>query len=143
MGARSRRGLNSSSTFGPFLPNYLRPLRVPTEELFFGNMRILNAWIALITLALNFAARTAFAQSTDTATPILWDPGLTHEGTRVISYTTDVATNVLFRITTANPSLGAWRTALTVLAGEANVYLSRGVAPTITSFDFKSDRAGS
>ncbi|MGZ8898970.1 MAG: hypothetical protein ACXW3Z_02655, partial [Limisphaerales bacterium] len=77
------------------------------------------------------------------AEPILWDPGLTHEGTRAVSNSTEIATNYLYRVTTANPSVGAWRTALTVHQGEAHLYLSRGVVPTTTRYDFKSDRAGS
>ncbi|MGZ8938523.1 MAG: hypothetical protein ACXW32_04860, partial [Limisphaerales bacterium] len=66
------------------------------------------------------------------AEPILWDPGLTHEGTRAVSNSTEIATNYLYRVTTANPSVGAWRTALTVHQGEAHLYLSRGVVPTTT-----------
>src|SRR5688500_8611463 len=77
------------------------------------------------------------------AQTILWDPGLTHEGTRVVSNATEIATNYLYKVTTANPSVGAWRTALKVHAGEAHLYISRGVVPTTTAHAFKSDRAGS
>ncbi|HEY6227719.1 MAG TPA: hypothetical protein VI282_11415, partial [Verrucomicrobiae bacterium] len=107
-------------------------------------MRIINASAALITLVLQLLVRTTFATlPADNATPILWDPGATHEGTRVVTNTTAVATNLLFRITTANPALGAWRTALNVTAGEADLYLSRGVPPTTSKYDFKSARPGS
>lgn len=74
---------------------------------------------------------------------LTWDPGLTHEGTRVYTNTTTGPTNLYFRVTTANPSLGAWRTALKVHSGEAHLYLSRGVTPTPTLADFKSERVGS
>src|SRR5688572_12871324 len=106
-------------------------------------MRSLKACILVLTVAFSFLAKPALATTPPASVPILWDPGLTHEGTRVISNSTDVATNVLYRITTANPSVGAWRTALKVHAGEAHVYLRKGQVPTITAFDFKSDRPGS
>jgi hypothetical protein len=106
-------------------------------------MRIINASAALITLVLQLLVRTFASPPADNATPILWDPGSTHEGTRVVTYTADVATNVLYRITTANPALGAWRTALNVTAGEADLYISRGVPPTTSKYDFKSARVGS
>src|SRR3954468_7084070 len=107
-------------------------------------MRILNARLFLVALALHLLGRFTFATPpSDNAIPMLWDPGLTHEGTRAVTNSTTVATNYLFRITTANPSLGAWRTALTVTAGDANLYMSRGVPPTTTKFDFASNKAGS
>jgi uncharacterized repeat protein (TIGR02543 family) len=72
-----------------------------------------------------------------------WDPGTTHEGTLVQSNFTGAAGDFYFRITTANPSLGAWRTALRVLNGDANLYLSRGALPTPALADFRSERSGS
>src|SRR5688572_14927383 len=106
-------------------------------------MTILKLSATVLTLALHVLLQPAFAQTADTATPILWDPGLTHEGTRVVTNSTTVATNVLYRITTANPSLAAWRTALTVHTGEANLYLRRSIPPTTTTSDHKSERTGS
>lgn len=95
-------------------------------------------------LVLAILGRTVHATTTaEEATPILWDPGTTHEGTRVVTNFTSVSSNYLYRITTANPSLAAWRTALTVTTGEANLYLKRGTPPTTSQFDFKSERAGS
>src|SRR5688572_25416986 len=74
---------------------------------------------------------------------LAWDPGDTHEGTLVQSNLTTAATDYYYKITTANPSLGAWRTALKVFEGEAHLYLSRGTLPTATQADFRSERAGS
>jgi hypothetical protein len=106
-------------------------------------MRIINARVFLVVLALQLVGRFNFAQTAADAIPILWDPGLTHEGTRVVTNSTAVATNFLYRITTANPSLAAWRTALTVTAGEAHLYMSKGVPPTTTKSDYKSENPGS
>lgn len=74
---------------------------------------------------------------------LVWDAGSTHLGTEVHTNNSGTAGDYYFRINTANPSLGAWRTALRVLAGEANLYLSRGVLPSPASSDFKSERIGS
>jgi hypothetical protein len=72
-----------------------------------------------------------------------WDPGTTFDGTLISSNLTGRAGDYYFKITTANPSLGAWRTALKVLDGEANLYLSRGVLPTTGQADYRSERTGS
>ena len=74
---------------------------------------------------------------------LIWDPGLAHLGTQVYTNLSGLAEDYYFRITTANPALGAWRTALRLLANDANLYLSRGVLPTPDAADFKSERNGS
>ncbi len=73
---------------------------------------------------------------------LTWDPGLTHEGTQIVTNGSGLAEDYYFRINTANPSYGAWRTALRVTNGEAHVYLSRGTLPTPAQADFKSERVG-
>ncbi len=74
---------------------------------------------------------------------LAWDPGLTHLGTQVYTNLSGEAGDYYFRITTANPSLGAWRTALRLLgSNDASLYLSRGVLPTPALADAKSERAG-
>ena len=78
-----------------------------------------------------------------TIAPLGWDLGATHEGSLVASNFSGASGDYFFKITTANPSLGAWRTALKLLAGEAHLYLSRSVLPTVAGADFKSERAGS
>ena len=72
-----------------------------------------------------------------------WDPGLAHLGTEVYTNLTGVADDYYFRIVTANPALGAWRTALRLLTNDANLYVSRSVLPTPYSCDYKSERSGS
>ena len=76
-------------------------------------------------------------------TNINWDPGLTHLGTQVYTNATTNGGDYYFKITTQNTSLGAWRTALNVSTGEANVYLAKGTPPTAGSNLYKSERAGS
>lgn len=74
---------------------------------------------------------------------LAWDPGTTPEGTLVSSNYSALAGEHYFKVVTANPSVGAWRTALRVLEGEAAVYLSRGNLPAATQSDFKSEKIGS
>ncbi len=76
---------------------------------------------------------------------LIWDPGLTHLGTEVHTNLSGVAGDYYFRMNTANPSLGAWRTALRLLDtnSDANLYLSRGTLPTPEVADYKSERVGS
>ncbi len=76
---------------------------------------------------------------------LAWDPGLTHEGTAGFSITNSAAGDYYFRITTDNPSLQAWRTALRVTSGEADVYLMKDDLPVPAAVppDQKSERAGS
>jgi len=74
---------------------------------------------------------------------LTWDPGLTLSGTEVYTSSGTSGGDYYFKITPQNTALGAWRTALNVLGGEANVYLSKGTAPTVASNSFKSERVGS
>ncbi|HWH70969.1 MAG TPA: hypothetical protein VNT26_16390, partial [Candidatus Sulfotelmatobacter sp.] len=75
--------------------------------------------------------------------PLAWDPGLTHQGTLVFTNSCDAALSRLFKITTQNSSAGAWRTALNVEQGEADLFLRQGSLPSTTSYNFRSDAAGS
>jgi large repetitive protein len=76
-------------------------------------------------------------------TPINFDAGVTADGTDVYTNSNVAAGDFYFKIRTTSPALGAWRTALKVLAGEADLYMSRGVLPSTSVYDFKSDRIGS
>ena len=75
--------------------------------------------------------------------PLAWDPGLTHTGTEVYTNLSGVPGDYYFKITTTNSSVGAWRSALNVLAGEAQLYLKKGVLPAVTNWDYRSERVGS
>src|SRR6185369_12735146 len=85
------------------------------------------------TLAVEFA-------STVTLT---WDPGTTHLGTQVYTNQSATGGDYYFKVVAQNTALGAWRTALNVISGEAQVYLQKGVLPTSTTATFKSERVGS
>ncbi len=76
-------------------------------------------------------------------TTLNWDPGLTHLGTQVYTNQTTNGGDFYFKITTQNTALGAWRTALNVLAGDANIYLAKGTPPSAANNAFKSERIGS
>jgi large repetitive protein len=72
-----------------------------------------------------------------------WDPGDTHVGSTAFTNTTVTATDYYYHIVTANPAAGAWRTALRVLSGEADLYMGRGILPTPSLNTAASVRPGS
>ncbi len=76
---------------------------------------------------------------------LVWDPGLTHEGTEVFTNTSPSGGNYFFRILPENTSVGAWRTALNVQSGEAHVYLREGSFNDDPNnyFHARSERVGS
>ncbi len=59
-------------------------------------------------------------------TQLAWDPGATHAGTISQAQPSLVGGDYYFKITTANTTAGAWRTALNVSSGEADVFLRKG-----------------
>lgn len=76
-------------------------------------------------------------------TTLNWDPGTTHLGSLVYTNAGTNGGDYFFKIVTQNTSLGAWRTALNVSTGEANIYLAKGAPPNLSSNQFKSERIGS
>ncbi|HKQ38988.1 MAG TPA: hypothetical protein VJ063_13000, partial [Verrucomicrobiae bacterium] len=78
-----------------------------------------------------------------TLTPLAWDPGTTHDGTLAYTNTSGATNDYYFKITTINSPVGAWRTALKVISGEADLYMSRGTLPTPPNCDYRSTRVGS
>lgn len=73
---------------------------------------------------------TALGQATYTLsaeigylTQLTWDPGTNHLGSRVFTNASLTGGDYFFRITTQNPNVGAWRTALYVDSGEADLAL--------------------
>jgi len=76
-------------------------------------------------------------------TNLVWDDGSTEAGSEIYAHPDTDPGNYVFRITAAATTVGAWRTVLEVTAGNADLYLKRGTIPTTSSFDHKSDNAGS
>ncbi|WP_322284137.1 hypothetical protein [Prosthecobacter sp.] len=96
-------------------------------------------------LRVNYAAN---AVTLDDWQPLLhdlnWDPGTTDAGTQAFSNSGNTrGGRHYFKVTAQATDIGAWRTRLAVANGEAHVYLKQGSLPTTSSFDFKSERAGS
>ncbi|MGA2556822.1 MAG: Ig-like domain-containing protein, partial [Verrucomicrobiota bacterium] len=80
---------------------------------------------------------------TDAMTVLGWDPGLTAGGTVLLANPNTNGGNYWFQINPESPVVGVWRTALNVLAGEADVYLEQGSPPRTYSYNFASANAGS
>ena len=76
-------------------------------------------------------------------TTLAWDPGATHAGTEVYTHANTNAGDHYFKLTTENTALGAWRTALNVTSGEAQLYLGKGTPPGPATNLYKSERIGS
>jgi hypothetical protein len=74
---------------------------------------------------------------------LTWDPGTTHLGTEILNQPHRLGGSHVFKIITQNTAVGAWRTALNVTAGEADVYLSQGAVPNVSSHSYGSARVGS
>ncbi len=72
-----------------------------------------------------------------------WDPGTTDLGTQVYTNTSASGGDYYFKVTTQNTANGAWRTALCVLSGEADLYLRRGSPALTYAYDYASMRVGS
>lgn len=75
-----------------------------------------------------------------TITPLTWDPGFTHLGTQVYPSADTNGGDYYFKITVQNTALGAWRTALNVTAGDANVFLTKSEPPSAANYLYKSER---
>ena len=79
----------------------------------------------------------------DAAMPLVWDPGTTHAGTEVYQHPDTDPGWYWFKINPQTASSGAWRNALAVASGDANLYLRHNALPDTLSRDFASERAGS
>jgi hypothetical protein len=76
-------------------------------------------------------------------TVLNWDPGQTPLGTAVLQNPNTNGGNYWFQINPQSPVVGVWRTALNVIAGEADVYMNQGSPPTATGYSYGSQRVGS
>jgi large repetitive protein len=85
----------------------------------------------LVLAVLWFFAGVDFSHGQTAGNPLnlAWDDGMTDAGTVAVSQPSAAAGSYYYRINTR--SVEAWRTRLTVTAGEANLYLFRGTVPVI------------
>jgi len=73
---------------------------------------------------------------------LAWDPGTTDLGTQVYTNLSASGGDYFFKITTLNTANGAWRSALRVTSGEANLYLRLGAAAQTNVYNYASQRIG-
>jgi hypothetical protein len=71
-----------------------------------------------------------------------WDPGDTDEGTFVYTNSRLRGRRHYFRVHTQETDIGAWRSRVNPVQGEADVYISRGILPSKTSFFRRSNNTG-
>ena len=89
---------------------------------------------------------TTYTLSTEAnyLTTLTWDPGATHTGTQIFTNNSPTGGDYFFKIVTQSSAVGAWRTALNVISGEADVYLRQGAfEPNPDSYSRSSTRVGS
>jgi hypothetical protein len=76
-------------------------------------------------------------------TTLTWDPGTADAGTQVFTNQSPSGGEYYFKITTQTPANQAWRSALKVLSGEADLYLRYGAVAETNSYNYASTRVGS
>ncbi|QBG47147.1 hypothetical protein EGM51_06950 [Verrucomicrobia bacterium S94] len=69
-------------------------------------------------------------------TELTWDPGLADAGTEVFNNLNTDGGVYYFKITTELPDLAAWRTALDVLSGEADLLIRQNALPYTNSYNY-------
>jgi hypothetical protein len=72
-----------------------------------------------------------------------WDPGLTDEGTLIYTNARIRGKRHYFRVHTEDTDIGAWRTRLNPSGGEADIYASRGLLPSASGSQKRSNNVGS
>jgi hypothetical protein len=80
----------------------------------------------------NFANYT-LSTETNYLTTLTWDAGTTHEGSQIFTNKSATGGDYYFKITAQNTTVGAWRTALKVTSGEADLYLRKNTFAVGTS----------
>ena len=76
-------------------------------------------------------------------TTLVWDPGTSDRGTQVFTNQSPSGGEYYFKITTQTPACQAWRSALAVASGEADLYLRYGGVAETNSYSYASTRSGS
>ena len=74
---------------------------------------------------------------------LTWDPGTVDLGTQVYTNQSPSGGDYFFHIVTLSTANGAWRSALRVTSGEANLYLRQGSPAQTNVYHYASVRVGS
>ncbi|MCX6872868.1 MAG: hypothetical protein NTW21_03525, partial [Verrucomicrobia bacterium] len=74
---------------------------------------------------------------------LTWDPGTAETGTQILTNTNPRNGRHYFHVTAQSTDIGAWRTRLNVVSGEAALYLRLGAYPDTSSYNFRSINSGS
>jgi len=103
-----------------------------------------GSWYVGVSLPLGgLAANYTLSLSDGYFTDLGWDDGASDAGTASAELADDLGGDHYFRIIPDSTPLASWRVALTVLEGEADLYLSQGALPGPSSHNYKSERVGS
>ncbi|MBC8094913.1 MAG: LamG domain-containing protein [Akkermansiaceae bacterium] len=118
---------------------------LPVDTVIFSDVEATtNTYFIGVYLPAGAATNTVYTLTTEVGwlTALTWDPGTTDGGTQVYTNVSASGGDYYFKITAQNTANGAWRTALKVTSGEADVYLRFGVAAQTNIFNFASLRVG-
>src|SRR5690606_23962348 len=85
------------------------------------------------------SANYTLSTETNYLTTLAWESGATHGGTQDLTNNSPTGGDYFFKITAQSTTVGAWRTALKVISGEADIYLKKDTfATTPSSYNAKS-----
>ena len=110
-----------------------------------GTEALADTWFIGIRLPSGPATNTIYTLTTELGwlNELTWDPGTVDLGTQVFTNQSQSGGDYYFHIVAGNPANNAWRSALRVLGGEADLYLRLGAAAQTNSFTHASARVGS
>lgn len=118
----------------------------PVDTVILDNTEATNSTYFIgVYLPAGVATNSAYALTAEIGwlNTLTWDPGVADRGTQIYTNTSASGGDYYFKITTQNTANGAWRTALRVDSGEADLYLRLGAPAQTNSYSQASTRAGS
>lgn len=118
----------------------------PTDTVVLDNTEATNSTYFIgVCLPAGIATNSGYSLTAEIGwlTTLAWDPGTADLGTQVFTNTSASGGDYYFKITTLNTANGAWRSALNVTGGEANLYLRLGALAQTNSYNYASTRVGS
>ena len=118
----------------------------PVDTIIFDNTEATNfTYFIGVLLPAGTATNTVFSLTTEAGwlNVLTWDPGVADAGTQTYVNSSSSGGDYYFRVASQTTASGAWRTALKVLSGEADVYLRQGARAETNAYSYRSIRAGS